>query len=196
MKNLNNGIVWKICVIAGICLIVVAMAWFVIWQWSIDSSEKQADYYVDTIRTLIPDPQGAVLEERRDNNMSTLSIDEIDFVGIIEMPRYESVLPVCADWRDISNYPCRFSGSVYDRTMQVGGTSQAGQYDFYRDISVGDSVFFTDMEGNRFEYAVTDIKYENNADQTTLNRNDAALTLFIKNVYALEYIIISCDVLN
>ena len=61
---------------------------------------------------------------------------------------------------------------------------------------MGDSVFFTDMEGNRFEYAVTDIRYENTADQTTLNRKDSALTLFIKNVYAFEYIIISCDVIN
>ena len=196
MKNLKNGLVWKICAVTGVCLIVVAMAWLVIWQSGIGSSVKQAEYYADTIRTLIPEPQGAVLTERRDNNMSTLSIDDINFVGIIEMPRYESVLPVCADWGNLSDYPCRFSGSVYDRTMQVGGTSQKGQYDFYRDISVGDTVFFTDMEGNRYEYAVTDIKYENNADQNTLNRNDSALTLFIKNIYAFEYIIISCDVLN
>lgn len=196
MKSLKNGLFWKICVIAGVCLIVAAMVLLIVWQCGIGSSEKQAEYYVETIRTLIPEPQGAVLEERRDNTMSILSVDETDFVGIIEMPRHESALPVCADWGDISDYPCHFSGSVYDRTMQVGGTSQEGQYDFYRDISVGDSVFFTDMEGNRFEYAVTDIKYENNADQTTLNRNNVALTLFIKNVYAFEYIIISCDVLN
>ncbi|MBE7064985.1 MAG: hypothetical protein E7384_04120 [Ruminococcaceae bacterium] len=196
MKNLKNGLAWKICAITGVCLIVAAMAWLVIWQSGIGSSVKKAEYYADTIRTLIPEPQGAVLTERRDNNMSTLSIDDTNFVGIIEMPRYESVLPVCADWGNLSDYPCRFSGSVYDRTMQVGGTSQKGQYDFYRDISVGDSVFFTDMEGNRYEYAVTDIKYENNADQNTLNRNDSALTLFIKNIYAFEYIIISCDVLN
>ena len=196
MKNLKNGLAWKICAVTGVCLIVVAMAWLVIWQSGIGSSVKKAEYYADTIRTLIPKPQGAVLTERRDNNMSTLSIDDINFVGIIEMPRYESVLPVCADWGNLSDYPCRFSGSVYDRTMQVGGTSQKGQYDFYRDISVGDSVFFTDMEGNRYEYAVTDIKYEKNADQKTLNRNDSALTLFIKNIYAFEYIIISCDVLN
>lgn len=196
MKSLKNGLAWKICVIAGVCLIVASMVLLVVWQWGIGSSEKQAKYYVDTIRTLIPEPQGAVLEERRDNTMSTLSVDDTDFVGIIEIPRYESSLPVCADWGDISDYPCLFSGSIYDRTMKVGGTSQEGQYDFYREISVGDSVFFTDMEGNRFEYAVTDIRYENTADQTTLNRKDSALTLFIKNVYAFEYIIISCDVIN
>ena len=80
--------------------------------------------------------------------------------------------------------------------MQIGCTSQKGQYDFYRDISVGDSVFFTDMEGNRFSYTVSDIRYEKNAEQSTLQKNDADLTLFIKNVYAFEYIVIYCNVLN
>jgi hypothetical protein len=77
--------------------------------------------------------------------------------------------------------------------MQIGGTSQAGQYAFYREISVGDTVCFTDMEGNRFAYSVTDVRYEKRADQAALQRKEAALTLFIKNVYAFEYIIVFCD---
>ena len=77
--------------------------------------------------------------------------------------------------------------------MQIGATSQKGQYDFYREVSVGDSVFFTDMEGNRFSYTVMDIRYEKHADQAILQREDSALTLFVKNVYALEYIVIFCD---
>ena len=74
--------------------------------------------------------------------------------------------------------------------------SQKGQYDFYRDISVGDSAFFTDMEGNRFSYTVTDIRYEKNAAQSTLQCKDTSLTLFVKNVYAFEYVIIYCDVVH
>ena len=37
------------------------------------------------------------------------------------------------------------------------------------------------------------ICYEKNANQSTLQRKDASLTLFIKNIYAFEYIIIYCD---
>ncbi len=196
MKNHINGRMRKICILAGVCLLIVALGVLIFWQWSIHTSADKAEYYVNTLRALMPEPQGAVPEERRDNTMSTLSIDGVDFVGLLEIPRYGSALPVCADWGALSKYPCRFYGSIYDRTMQIGGTSQEGQYDFYREISVGDAIYFTDIEGNRYAYTVTDVRYEKSADQAALQREESALTLFIKNVYAFEYIIIFCDVLS
>ncbi|MBQ3252201.1 MAG: hypothetical protein IJB02_03045 [Oscillospiraceae bacterium] len=196
MKNQRNGRMQKICVLAGVSLLVVAIGVMVFWQWSIRTSAQKAEYYVNTLRTMIPEPQGAAPEERRDNTMSTLSLDGIDFVGLLEIPRYGSALPVCADWGTPSEYPCQFYGSVYDRTLQIGGTSQKGQYDFYREISVGDAIYFTDMEGNRYAYSVTAVEYEKSADQAALQRKESSLTLFIKNIYALEYIIVFCDVLS
>jgi sortase A len=186
----------KALIIIGASLLVGAILLLVAWQWNVHTSEQKAKEYVNAIRELIPEPQGAVPEERRDNTMASLSIEGEDFVGILEIPRFNSGLPIGANWGSPSKYPCRLRGSVYDRTIQIGGTSQKGQYDFYRDLCVGDSVFFTDMEGNRFSYSVTAIRYEKNADQSTLQRENAALTLFIKNVYAFEYVVIYCDTLS
>ena len=78
--------------------------------------------------------------------------------------------------------------------MQIGATTQKGQYDFYRELSVGDTVVYTDMEGNRYTFAVTSLRYEKHVDQATLQREDATLTLFIKNIYSFEYLIMFCDV--
>lgn len=194
MAARNSRTVRKICIIVGVCLLVSAMAALIARQIGIRSAEEQAKEYVDIIRSSIPAPVGTVPESRRDNTMPMLSVDESDFVGILELPRYESVLPVGAKWGNADEYPCRFSGSVYDKTLKIGATSQKGQYDFYREITVGDSVFFTDVEGNRYSYSVTDIRYESNADQATLDRKKSALTLFIKNLYGFDYIIIYCDV--
>ena len=196
MKLQENGFTRKVCFWAGVCLLLAAIIVLILWQWAIYTAEQKTAEYVNIIRELIPDPQGAVPDERSNNAMPILSVEETDFVGIIEMPRYGSVLPVCATWGSLSQYPCCFSGNIHNRTMQIGGTSQMGQYDFYREISVGDAVFFTDMEGNRYTYAVTDLHYAKNANQTTLRRKNAALTLFIKNIYAFEYLIVFCDVMH
>jgi sortase A len=192
----KNGLsIRKICILAGIFLLIGAVVILALWRWNISSSEKQAQYYVSTLRTLMPEPQNAVPEERRDNTMSVLSVDGIDFVGLVELPRYESALPVGADWGKTSQYPCRFHGSIYDGTMQIGATTQKGQYDFYRELSVGDTVFFTDAEGNRYTFVITSLRYENHADQAALEKKEAPLTLFIKNIYSFEYLIVFCDVL-
>ena len=184
----------KICIIAGACLLILAAVLLGLWRWNIDKSEERVQYYISTLRALIPEPQNAVPEERRDNTMSALSIDGVNFAGIVELPRYASALPVCTDWGKTYKYPCRFSGSIYDGTMQIGATTQKGQYDFYRELSVGDTVLFTDVEGNRYTFTITSLRYEKHADQTALQREEAALTLFIKNIYSFEYLIVSCDV--
>ena len=186
----------KICILVGICLLVGAIVIFALWRWNINNSEKQAQYYVNKLQSLIPKPQNAVPEERRDNTMAVLSVDGTDFVGIVELPHYKSVLPVCADWGEISKYPCHFSGSIYNGTMQIGATTQKGQYDFYRELSVGDSLIYTDVEGNRYTFTITSLRYEKHADQAALQREDAPLTLFVKNIYSFEYLIVSCNVLN
>ena len=194
MQKQTKSLVSRIFLCSGIGLLVVTAVALLLWNWGVHSSQKKAASYVSTIRALIPEPQGAALEERSNNTMSALSIDGTNFVGIVEMPKYDSSLPVCGDWGKVTKYPCHFSGSIYDRSMQIGATTQAGQYDFYREISVGDSLLYTDMEGNRFSYTVSDIRYKNHADQTALQQENAALTLFIKNIYAFEYIIIFCDI--
>ncbi len=193
MKKQRNFTIQKLCVIAGFCLLSGALVALGLWQWNIHTSAKKAQSYVALLQILMPPSQNAVVEARRDNTMPSFCVDGTDFVGIIEMPRYASVLPVCADWGDPNQYPCLFDGSIYNRTIKIGTTSQKGQYDFYAQISVGDSLFFTDMEGNRFCYEVADIRYEKHADQAALRQKDAALTLFVKNVYSLEYILIFCN---
>ena len=180
----------------GACLLLAAILTMVFWNLGISSSEKQAKSYVATLLEILPEPQNAVLEERGDNDMPVLSVDETDFVGIIELPRFGSVLPVGAEWGESSKYPCRFSGSLYEGTMKIGATTQKGQFDFYRELSVEDTLLYTDMEGNKYTLKITSLRYEDHADKTTLTCEEAPLTLFIKNIYSSEYLVLSCSVLH
>ena len=189
----KSNFIQKMCAIVGGLMLVSALATLLYWQWNISHSQKQAGIYVETLRNLMPQPQDAIPEERRDNTMSVLSVDGVDFVGIVEFPQYGSVLPVCGNWGRTSQYPCRFSGSIYDGSLQIGATTQQGQYSFYREISVGDAVVFTDMEGNRYTFQVAAMRYEKHIDQAALQRQELALTLFVKNIYSFEYLIIFCE---
>ena len=194
MKKPFRSVISKLLIPIGVLLIVGATVALILWQTNISSSESHNERYVSELMSLIPAPQSAYPEERRDNTMSALSLDGTDFIGIIEMPRYSSTLPVCGKWGKSHKSPAKFSGSIYDGTLQIGATSQKGQYDFYREITVGDAVYLTDMEGNRYSLKVTDIRYADHASQSTLSRTPAALTLFIKNIYGFEYLIVSCNV--
>lgn len=194
MKNQKQNLFETVCLIAGVVLMVAALVLLLLWQVGIRTFAEQAASRVHTLRTLIPEPRGAVPEPRRDNTMPALSLEGTDFIGILEMPKFGASLPVGADWKNPVRYPCRFQGSIYDGSIQIGATSQKGQYDFYREISPGDMLYFTDMTGNRYTYTVTNIRYVNHADGDTLNCEEASLVLFIKNVYAFEYILISCEI--
>ena len=182
----------RLCLWGGVCLVLAAAVLLTGWLLSVEDSQQKAADRVESLRSLIPTPQGALPEARRDNTMAVLSLEGTDFIGILEMPKYGSSLPVCAQWGQADTFPSRLRGSAYDRTLQIGATSQAGQYDFYREISVGDDLFFTDVEGNRFSYTVADIRYESTADQSTLTSRPADLVLFIQNVYGLDYILLFC----
>jgi hypothetical protein len=59
---------------------------------------------------------------------------------------------------------------------------------------VGDSLYFTDMTGNRYSYVVEDIRYTDHAGAEIPDSREADLVLFIHNVYAFEYIRIYCNV--
>ena len=194
MRYQDRTIIQRICILAGSLLLVAACAILILWQWNIRTSQQQAQDYIQELQTLLPEPQNAVPEERRDNTMPVVSLDGTDLVGILEIPLFDSVLPVRADWGEPTKIPRRLSGSIYDGSLQIGATSQEGQYELYRSLSVGDSVFFTDMEGNRYALTITDLRYEKHADQAALQRREATLTLFIKNIYAFEYLIVFCDV--
>lgn len=186
----------KICLALGVCLIFFAAFSLVYWSINTKTSEGRAEDYVSTLRALIPSPQSAVPEERKNNTMPAVSLDGNDFIGIIEIPRFNSALPVGGEWENSSQYPCRHSGSAYDRTIKIGATTGSGQYSFYRELSLGDTLIFTDMEGNRFTYGIKSMRYEKHADQSTLTHTDADLVLFIKNVYAFDFLIIFCETEN
>ena len=91
MKKQKISAIHKILFVAGIGVLIAAVILLFFWQYGFRFSDEKAEAYVHTIRTLIPEPQGAVPEERSNNIMPILSLAGTDFVGILEGQRDEVV---------------------------------------------------------------------------------------------------------
>lgn len=183
----------RLCFVTGIVLIFTSMLLFVLWQGYAHNNAKRRQEYIDILYALIPEPQSAVIESRNNNTMPSLNVNGENFVAIIELPMNGASFPVGASWNNNNAYPCRYTGSIYDGSLVIGTSNQKGQFEFAKEISVGNTVYITDMTGNCYSYEVFDIKYSKHADNDSLNRDEDDLTLFVKNIYAFEYIIIRCN---
>lgn len=95
-----------------------------------------------------------VLDPTRE--MPKVKIDEVEYVGILEIPSLEISLPVCAEWsyENLASSPCRFTGTAYQGGFVICAHNYISHFGQLKELQTGDKVFFTDMDGNCFEYEV------------------------------------------
>ena len=112
--------------------------------------------------------------------MPVTTIDGVDYIGVLEIPALKLTLPVAGDWSyallDLA--PCRYAGSAYLDDLVILGHNYRG---FFRDLSQlqpGDTVFFTDTDGNRFSYAAADFEQLRLSQTEDMLAGDWDLTLF------------------
>ncbi len=194
MNKLKKVSLRTVCLVIGCILVIGALTTMVWWQVSANIFADRINGYLDTITKLMPPTQSAVLENRTDNRMPSLSVDNNDFIGILEFQEAGCSFPVGGNWGKSNQFPCHYYGSIYDGSLVIGATNQRGQLAFAKDLSVGDTIFLSDMTGNRYRYSVSDIVYRDHANNDVLISESDDLTLFIKNIYAFEYIIVKCNV--
>ncbi len=192
MKAIKKMPLNRLCLIGGGLLIAAALILVVYAHFSTNRYAAQCAEYVSIVQKMLPTPQSAVPEGRLDNTMPVMAVDGEDIAALLEFPSHDATLPVADRWGDPNTCPRRFDGSVYDDSLIIGGTDRRGQMDFVKEIAVGDTLYVTDMTGNRYAYTVTDIEIARHADKETLQKSDTALTVFIKNSTAFEYFILRC----
>lgn len=146
----------------------------------------------ELIYETIPEPYAMAAEARGNNTMPVLTVGGEDFSAILEFPYRSEAFPVRDLWNGNVRSLCRYTGSIYNGTLVIGATNRGGQIDFVKNISVGEKICLVDMTGGRYSLTVTDIEHRDNAENETLLKESGGLTLFVKNIYDSEYIIIRC----
>lgn len=88
-----------------------------------------------------------------------MPVEEIEgngYIGLLEIPALGLSLPVMSEWSypNLKLAPCRYSGSAYTGNFTIAGHNYSTHFGPIGGLNAGDSITFTDMQGNRFFYEV------------------------------------------
>ncbi len=131
----------------------------------------------DTAAELLPLPDYVLYPEKE---MPQVEIDGYACIGLLELPTLERTLPVLADCTDagLKHAPCRYGGSAYTGDLVIAGHNYTSHFARLGSLLPGDPVYFTDGDGNRFCYQVSDLETLSPTDIGEMTAGDWELTLF------------------
>lgn len=112
--------------------------------------------------------------------MPTVGVDENGYIGILTIPSQGLELPILAEWSDkgLKVAPARFSGSAYTGDIIIAGHNYGSHFGRIPDMALGDTAYFTDIDGNRFTYEMIDWVILEPNDVEMLKAGEWDLTLF------------------
>lgn len=92
--------------------------------------------------------------------MPVTQIEENGYIGILEIPSLGLSLPIMGEWSysKLQISPCRYNGSAYSGNFIIAGHNYNTHFGPIGNLSAGDQVVFTDVEGRTFLYEVQTVE--------------------------------------
>ena len=187
--------IFRIFQILGALLILIGAGSMLFLRYDAQKNAQFARETAIQIESNLPGRRAGIPGEFSDSEMAAMEINGVDYVGLVEVPSLGIKLPIADQWNSNSlrRFPCRYYGSVYSSDLILGGSNQAGQFDFCEKLQLDDIILVTDMTGAEFRYRVSRIDRSGTADAARLMDGDWSLTLFTADRYDGKYILIRCE---
>lgn len=184
----------KLLIALGLLLILGSLGALLGFRLQAASAQKKAAATVSRLKELLPSGGAGILTQYSNMKMPALQISGQNIVAVVEIPGYGLSLPVRDSWDGgkVRAMPARFCGTAYDGSLVIGGSDQPGQFDFFDQIQPGAAVKLTDMTGRVFSYTVSRIDRAKSATAEKLTGGAYELTLFVRDAYGLDYILLRC----
>ena len=202
------------CIVIGVLLLVGAavLAMFNMRQDAAarDSAAAVMSQLVQQIRDNTADeptiPEGDVvpglelqipvdLLTEADKKMTEVEIDGYAYIGYLSIPALNLELPIMSTWSypQLKLSPCRYTGTLRGEDLVLMAHNYNNHFGRISQLIVGDSVSFTDMDGNTTRYTVvgTDILDPNAVEVVTAG--DFDLTLFTCTYGGSNRVTVYCD---
>ena len=153
-------------IVLGLCLLLGAAGLAGYNLWDENRAAQSVDSVIRQMETLIPRhgpaelPEGMIPDHILAPNMEmpTIEVDGYNYIGYLNIPAVEISLPVMANWSydNLKEAPCRYAGSAYLDDMVVCAHNYTRHFGRLGRLRIGDTVEFTDVDGNLFTYVVAE----------------------------------------
>lgn len=146
---------------------------------------KSAAEVLDKMSVISEEPSEAVSSEEvtTEGGVSSVEIDGDKYIGILKISSLGLDLPVMKelDYPKLRIAPCRYKGSVEDGGFIIAGHNYKTHFGRLKDLKSGDEVCFTDVDGNVYNYTVSETELINGTDVSEMESGDWDLSLFTCN---------------
>ena len=139
-----------------------------------------------------------VPEEEEAEDAALLKVAELDgayYMGVLTIPALEKILPVQSDWSmpQLQRSPCRYSGSLEEGELVIAGHNYKKHFSGLATLKQGDSIVFTDLEGNQMFYEVREIYTVAATDIEGMIDSGYDLSLFTCNYGGKARVTVQCE---
>lgn len=158
-----------------------------------DSTQPQEP--ADPLPT-VPEQQIPVIPpEPEVKELPVVEIDGYGYIGFLTIPSLELELPVMADWSypQLKKSPCRYVGSTYTDDLVVMAHNYNRHFGRIDELHPGDTVAFTDMDGNTTFYAVVALDVLQPSAVEEMQSGEYDLTLFTCTYGGRTRVTVRCD---
>ena len=92
--------------------------------------------------------------------MTEVELEGWNYIGYLSIPSIGLNLPVMSEWSyaGLKIAPGRYSGSTYADNMVVCAHNYAKHFSPIKWLALGSEVYFTDMDGQRWSYEVSNVE--------------------------------------
>lgn len=194
----------RILIVSGLLLIAAALFLAAYDLIEDQRAGRTADTTVGTLEDRIDalplDPLGDaptipdyVLDPSREMPVET--IDGVDYIGVLSIPALALELPIVSEWSypALRLAPCRYEGSAYTGDLVIAGHNYRTHFGKLKRLHTGDMVYVTDVDGNRFAYAVAGLETLAPAPVEAVSEGGWALTLFTCTLGGQSRLTVRCD---
>ena len=195
-KSLSFG---KSLMILGLVLLLGAAGLYGYNLYIDHQAGQQSEAAVITLVEEIQKNEVAIVEvEDERSDEALIKVAELDgayYMGVLTIPAMEKILPIQSDWSEakLKNTPCRYSGSIEEGELVIAGHNYKKHFTGLSKLTQGDSVVFTDLEGNQIFYEVREIYTVAATDIDGMVNSGYDLSLFTCNYGGKARVTVRCE---